>query len=186
MAENPSQSNRITRPRRNPRTSEVITISPSESTTVVTPRRSSSSEKKPVTYRIGITVGAVLCLIAAYFDILELVLDATGTVLGGVGVVIGYAKDVFTNIFFPVVFLLLGAPFWKGKKAKKKMITMITAAIISFIPEIGALMPETLIAVFVTIYYTRAEDRGKNPERELLRNFVRSKRVNEKFGSRMK
>lgn len=118
-------------------------------------------QNKPVKYRIGALVSLGLLFVAGYLDIIELVIDLAGTALAGVGVVVGYIKDAFTLFIFPSIFFILGVPFWKGKKAKKKMTAMVSGFAISLIPWVGAFMPETLVSVAVTIYLTRAEDRER-------------------------
>lgn len=127
--------------------------------------------------RIGNMMAIILLLIAAFFDLTEFALDLAGTFLAGFGVVIGYVKDVTSLLFFPTAFLLLGAPFWKGRKAKKKIIAMVTAIIVSAIPWLGAIMPETLISVAVTIYLTRLEDNPKDTMDTVNKNIVRAKRA---------
>lgn len=136
-----------------------------------------ASAPKDVKYRIGYFTALILLIIAALFDVSELILDVAGTFLAGVGVVLGYIKDAISFLFFPLVFWALGAPFWKGRKAKKKVIAMITGLLISLLPWIGALLPETIISVFVTIYFTRAEDRNADPVDSLNKDIVRAKRT---------
>jgi hypothetical protein len=135
-------------------------------------------ENQEVEYRIGIIMGLGLVAIAFAFDFVEIILD-----LLSVGIA-GTIKDIAQVIFFPAVFLMLKAPFWKGKKAAKKMISMITAALVGFIPIISTIMPEVTISVMLTIYYTRSEDRevSSNPEaaKKLNKNITRYKRVREK------
>jgi hypothetical protein len=140
----------------------------------------SSNESKKM--RIGNFVALLLIMIAAFFDISELILDLAGTLLGGVGVVIGYLKDAVAFVFFPVVFWALGAPFWKGRKSKKKIIAMVSGFLISLVPWLGAFMPETLVSVAVTIFFTRAEDKGKDAEKSINTNVVRAKRIASRFG----
>ncbi len=143
-----------------------------------------STKPDKVHYRIGNFVGLILLLIAAMFDLTELVLDLAGTMLAGVGVVLGYIKDAISLVFFPTVFLFLGAPFWKGRKAKQKVITMLTAFLISAIPWLGAFMPETLIGVAVTIFFTRVEDKGTTVEGEMKSvndKITRAKRIAARF-----
>lgn len=116
------------------------------------------AEKVDVQYRIGAVVSLLLIILAIFLDITELVLDLAGSFLFGFGVVIGYAIDFAKVVLIPIIFLINGAPFWKGRKAKKKMIAMVTAFIISIIPWVGATMPETLVGVLVTLHFTRKED----------------------------
>lgn len=135
-------------------------------------------QNQPVKYRIGSVITLGLLFVAGFFDVLELVLDLIGTAGFGVGVVIGYIKDGVSFVFFPLTFFILRAPFWKGKKAKKKMIAMVSSFIISLIPWLGAFMPETLIAVAVTTYLTRSEDkeRSESAKGGARKNIVRAKR----------
>ena len=116
-------------------------------------------QKPEVQYRIGIVSALLLIYLGINLDAIELALDLIGTVGFGVLVIIGYIKDFITVIIVPLIFFVLGAPFWKGKKAKKKMITMISAFIVSLMPWVGALMPETTLSIVATILYTRSEDR---------------------------
>lgn len=136
-------------------------------------------ENQPIKYRIGILVSLGLLFVAGSFDVLELILDLVGSGGFGIGVIIGYIKDAISFFFFPLVFFILGAPFWKGTKAKKKIIAMVSSFIISLIPWLGAAMPETFIAVAVTIYLTRSEDRGrlKYAVGDAGKNIIRAKRV---------
>lgn len=133
-----------------------------------------------VQYRIGLGVGIILVTFAGLLDVIELVLDIIGTKLAIVGVVFGYIKDFFTIIIFPIIFLLLRAPFWKGKKAKKKLAVMIGAAIVSLIPWIGAFTPETFAGVLITIYLTRKEDEEKAQTSLVSASVTRFKRIRRK------
>lgn len=138
--------------------------------------------KTSVKYRISLFTSAILLFFAFQLEVTELVLDLAGTTLGFVGVIIGYAKDFIALFFFPTFFLLKGAPFWKGRKAKKKIIAMVSSFIISFFPWFGAFMPETLLDVAITIYLTRKEDREKVQKQNITdRNITRFKRVREKI-----
>lgn len=135
-----------------------------------------------IKYRIGLVMSIVLVGSAMNFDFFELILDLVGTKGGFVLVIIGYLKDFASLIFFPTIFFILGAPFWKGKKAKKKMIAMVTAFLISAIPWIGAVMPETTVAVATTIHLTRKEDREKAKEKGLVASTItRTKRTRPKI-----
>jgi len=138
------------------------------------------SEKEPVRYRIGAVAGLMLGMVSLFLDATELTLDLAGTFLGGIGVVIGYAKDFGTLILLPGIFFVLGAPFWKGRKAKKKMVTMVSGFILSLIPWVGAFLPETTIATIVTIYLTRKEDKEGVAKVSLAKNIVRAKRMRQK------
>lgn len=139
-------------------------------------------QKPEVQYRIGIVSALLLVYLGINLDALELALDLIGTAGFGVLVVVGYVKDFITIIILPLIFFVLGAPFWKGRKVKKKMVTMISAFIISFIPWIGAIMPETVLSIIATILYTRAEDREKAKETltKKRESITRLKRVREK------
>ena len=138
------------------------------------------SENEPVNYRIGLFAAILISILAIFLDITELALDLAGTFLGGFGVVIGYFKDFSTIILMPGIFFILGAPFWRGRKAKKKMITMVTAGVISFIPWLGAFMPETFIATVVTIYLTRKEDKEGYQKKSLASNISRARRMRQR------
>ena len=136
-------------------------------------------QNQPVKYRVGTLITLGLLSIAAAFDVLELFLDVIGTKGFGIGVIIGYVKDAVGFVFFPLVFFLLGVPFWKGKKAKKKIIAMVSSFIVGLIPWLGAALPETFIAVAVTIYLTRSEDKGraKYSTGDATKNIARARRV---------
>ncbi len=138
--------------------------------------------QQQIKYRISIVLGLVLVLIAGVFDLVEIILD-----LVGVGIA-GYIKDFAQIIFFPSIFLVLKAPFWKGKKATKKIVATITYTLVSFIPGISTILPEVTIGVFMTVYYTRKEDAEArlDPEtaRRGKRNITRFKRVREKAGKK--
>ena len=107
----------------------------------------------PKKQRIGLLLAVLLVIIAVIFDIAEIILD-----IAGAGVA-GTIKDIAQTIFFPVVFFILKAPFWKGKKKAKKMISMITTFFVSYIPIISTILPEVAIGVALTIYFTRKEDK---------------------------
>jgi hypothetical protein len=121
-----------------------------------------------VKYRVGSLVTLLLLLFATFLDGAELLLDLVGTALGGVGVVIGYIKDFLTVIVLPSIFLFLKIPFWKGKKAKKKMAMMIGSFLASLIPWVGAFLPETLASVWVTLRLTKKEDEEKAQEKTVI------------------
>jgi Na+/proline symporter len=110
------------------------------------------AEKKPVKYRINILVGLALIAIAGYFDLIELILS-----LVSVGAA-SYIKDFAQIILFPVIFWVLKAPFWKGKRKAKKMISMLSGFFVALIPFVSDVLPEVMISVALTIYYTRKED----------------------------
>lgn len=135
-----------------------------------------------IKYRIGAVMSLVLGLIASMLDLTEFALDFGGTLFAGVGVVFGYIKDAITIVVIPFIFWILGAPFWKGRKVKKKIITMVTAFLISLAPWIGGVMPETLVSTAVTIYLTRKEDKEKFIEKNnnIVKDFnmIRSRRTN--------
>ncbi len=139
------------------------------------------SEK--VKHRIGFFGTAILVYVAAYIDIAELTLDFAGTAAGGVGVVVGLLVDFAKIIVLPGLLILMKAPFWKGKKAKKKIATMITTFLVGAIPWIGAVLPETLIGTIATIIFTRKEDNEKMGGKGILndRNITRAKRIREKI-----
>lgn len=136
-----------------------------------------------VQYRIGATLGLLFGVFALFLDGAEILLDLGGTAIGGVGVAIGYLKDFAVLVLLPLGFTIVGAPFWKGRKAKKKMITMISAFLISLVPWLGAAMPETFVGVVATIYLTRKEDYENAQEQAqgaLKSNITRAKRVVQK------
>ena len=139
-------------------------------------------QKPEVQYKIGIVASLLLVYLGINLDALELALDLIGTAGFGVLVVIGYIKDFITIIILTLIFAVLGAPFWKGRKAKKKMVTMISAFIISFIPWVGGVMPETTISIITTILFTCSEDRenAKEMSEKKREGVTRSKRIREK------
>lgn len=120
-------------------------------------------------------MAGILVYIAFLCDLVELALDSAGTAAGVVMVVVGYLKDGFSLIFFPTAFFLLGAPPWKGRKAKQKLITLGTGFLISLVPWVGAILPETTISVLVTILFVYAEDRGISAS-QISNTIVRFKR----------
>ncbi len=136
---------------------------------------SQQTKKSSSGKHIGIFVGALLSFFALFLDITELLLDAAGTLLAAVGVVFGYLKDFTTLIILPALFWALGAPFWKGRKAKKKMISMVSAFLVGLVPWLGAVMPETLISVMVTIHLINQEA-DEEPEIKINPNITRFKR----------
>ena len=179
---------RITRRRLNsgPRGEILDTDTESKNNSNITRRRNiinseeeTDFDQKPeqqiVKYRIGVGSILILLFLSMGLDVTEILLDVAGTLLGGVGVVIGYLKDFVALIILPGILLLLGAPFWKGRKAKKKIVTMVTSFLISLIPWFGAIMPETTVGMLVTIYLTRKEDRERF-EIKNKRKITRSKR----------
>lgn len=128
-------------------------------------------------YRISFLAGAFLVFIAFVFDFVEIILD-----LFGFGVA-GTIKDIAQIIFFPTVFFIFKAPFWKGKKKAKKIIAMLSSMFVAIIPILSTVAPEVTIGVLLTVYYTRKEDReGVNDkEQKQNRNITRPKRVREKI-----
>lgn len=136
-------------------------------------------QNQPVKYRIGILLGLALVAIAGLFDLLELILA-----LFSAGAA-SYIKDFAQILLFPIIFLILKAPFWKGKKKGKKMISMIAGFLVAFIPWVSDILPEVLISVFLTIYYTRKEDKEATVNPEVAarrdRNITRYKRVRPKI-----
>jgi predicted branched-subunit amino acid permease len=96
----------------------------------------------------------------------------------------GIIKDIAQIVFFPAVFFILKAPFWKGKKASKKIIAMVIGALTGFIPYVSTIMPEVAISVFMTVYLTRKEDKEALDDPDVAKrrdkNITRYKRVREK------
>lgn len=139
-------------------------------------------QKQEVQYRIGIVSALLLMYIGINLDAIELALDLIGTAGFGVLVVIGYIKDFVSIIIVPLIFFVLGAPFWKGRKAKKKMVTMVSGFLISLIPWVGAFMPETTLSILATILYTRSEDKeiAKETFKQRGEKITRSKRTRER------
>jgi hypothetical protein len=135
-------------------------------------------EKQEVEYRIGILMGMGLVMIGFAFDIFEILLDLISFGIGGI------IKDIAQIVFFPAVFFILKAPFWKGKKASKKIIAMVIGALTGFIPYVSTIMPEVAISVFMTVYLTRKEDKEALDDPDVAKrrdkNITRYKRVREK------
>ncbi len=141
--------------------------------------QSPNEAPQEVRYRIGSVAALLLIAAAGFFDVLELVLDLIGSAGFGIGVVIGLIKDAVSFVFFPAMFFILGAPIWKGRKAKQKMITTVSAFIVGLIPWVGAFLPETVIATLVNIYMSRSEDKAKAKGSADIRpeTITRSKRI---------
>lgn len=122
-------------------------------------------------------MGIALTFIAVLFDVSEFALDFIGTWGAGIFVLIGWAKDVVAFFFFPLTFWVLKIPPWKGRAARKKMVTLGSAWVVSLIPWLGAVMPETIISVVVTLYLTWKEDMLDSKKNSLKRKYLRAKRI---------
>ncbi|MEY4440790.1 MAG: hypothetical protein RLY49_416 [Candidatus Parcubacteria bacterium] len=116
------------------------------------PRTQSVAQPK-VKYRVGFFIGGFLIILAFVFDIIEAIL-ALFTV--GVG---SYIKDFAEIIVFPILFWIFKIPFWKGNKRVAKITASIVTVLVSLIPFVSDILPELTIGVFVTILYSRVEDR---------------------------
>lgn len=136
----------ITRTRRNAPVSE----SQDESVEIDS---NNSSQPQEINYRVGTVVSLGLIFLAGFFDLVELILSVFTAGAGG------YIKDFAAMFLFPGLFWIVGVPFWKGNKKIQKIVTMVIAFIVSFIPYLSDIMPELLISVVVTLGYTRLEDR---------------------------
>lgn len=144
------------------------------------------ANKEPVKYRIGPVLAIFIVLLAIFLDVLGFGIDAAGTMGWGVFVVLGYVVDIITWFLFPLIFFAVGAPFWRGRAARKKIIAMVTGYLVEALPWIGAFLPATTISVAVTIVLTWAEDRGvkgKVAERFVSSRVTRMKREREKVRS---
>jgi hypothetical protein len=146
------------------------------------PRRSrgfsgEQSENKNISYRIGILGILFLLGFAFSLDLMEAILSL---LIPGVG---GYIKDFASYIIFPFLFWIFKIPFWKGNKRIQKMSTMIIGALIALIPVVSDVLPELTISVFVTIMYSRIEDKlgvqGKFLQKKS--KILTAKRVREKI-----
>jgi hypothetical protein len=139
-------------------------------------RRAVSPVMNSVVYRIGILGTLFLVGFAFSLDLIEAILSLF---IPGVG---GYIKDFASYIIFPFLFWFFKIPFWKGNKRIQKMSTMIIGAIIALIPIVSDVLPELTISVFVTIMYSRVEDRLGVQGKFLQKNpkILTAKRVREK------
>lgn len=110
------------------------------------------ADKKPdVKYRIGLVTGFGLVLLSIFSDVLEIILFFST----GVG---GTIKDFVATYLYPLIFWVIGVPFWKGKKSKEKILTMLVTLGIGYVPFVSDFTPELTIGVILTILLTRAED----------------------------
>lgn len=117
-----------------------------------------------VRYRIGIALSIIFVLIAALLDLVEIIVDIFSFGAGGTII------DIVQTVFSITAFLLVGAPFWKGKKAAKKITAFIVSTLVSYIPYISSVLPEIIIGVIITLYLTRQEDREKVQDAVLQEN----------------
>lgn len=143
----------------------------------------STTKKEKQGPKIGLVASFFLLYLALVTEVLEFALDAAGTSAAGVGVLIGILIDLIRWVLLPVIFIFLGAPFWKGRKAKKKMTAMLSGLIIELVPWLGGVAPATLISVASTIYITNKEAKGQSANasaESLERNIVRAKRMAQK------
>ncbi len=188
----------ITRPRRVPEGEPQSVPSPDEtsqfdaSRSIIRARRGAVDEEGPVfvpqekekpkkKQRVSILMGIALTFIAVLFDVSELVLDLIGTAGYGVFVVIGWVKDITAFFFFPIIFMILKIPPWKGRAAKKKMLALLSAGAIAAVPWVGALSPETTVGVAATVYLTWLEDMEDSKRESLKKNYLRAKRIAGRF-----
>ena len=188
----------ITRPRRAPESASQSVESVEESgqfdssRSIVRQRRTAVSEEGTMSMpqekqrpkkkqRVSILMGIALTFIAVLFDVSEFVLDFIGTWGAGIFVLIGWIKDLIAFFFFPLTFWVLKMPPWKGRAARKKMVTLVTAWIISIVPWLGAVMPETTISVMVTLFFTWQEDLEDSKKESLKKNYLRAKRIAGRF-----
>lgn len=130
-----------------------------------------------IKYRIGIVLGVIFGGIATLLEVLELIADIFSA--GAAGTIV----DIVQTLFFIPAFWLIGAPFWKGQKAAKKMTTFIVTTLVSYVPYISSVLPEILIGVIITIYLTRQEDReiAKKSITTQSSNITRPKRERQKI-----
>jgi hypothetical protein len=122
-------------------------------------------------------MGMGLTFLAVLFDVSEFALDFIGTWGAGIFVLVGWIKDIFVFFFFPLAFWMLGIPPWKGRAAKKKMVTLGVAWVASLVPWFGAVMPETTVAVATTVYLTWLEDLEDYKKESLKKSYLRARRI---------
>jgi hypothetical protein len=116
--------------------------------------RGNDSQPK-LEYRIGMFLMISLSAFALGVDVITGILDwLTAETAGEV-------VNFLQIIFFQGIFIFNKAPFWKGSKVDKKVITFIVMTIIGFIPFVNDFTPEIFIDVLAICYFTRQEDREK-------------------------
>jgi uncharacterized membrane protein len=122
--------------------------------------------KKVPRNRIKIWMGVILVIAAIIIDLIGILL---GLLSGGLALVI---VGFFKIIAFPLTFLLLGVPPWKGFNFKKKLLTLLLSG-----------MPLGLTGgVILTIIFTREKDRKKRKKvKEKNSKIVRFRRTREKI-----
>ncbi len=118
-----------------------------------TPEQFEKEPRQKIKYRVGFFIGGFLLTLALTFDIAEIALAIFTLEIGS------YVKDFAEFIVFPFLFWIFKIPFWKGNKRVQKIITAIITAIVSLTPILGDVMPELVVGVFITIMYSRIEDR---------------------------
>jgi len=111
--------------------------------------------------RIGNFTAVAMTTVALILDLIEIVL-----VFFGIGLIINRLITFVEYSIFILWFWMLDVNFTKltNKNAEKRLIIMITTAVIEMIPGIGAL-PAFTFGVVRMIIVTRAEDRSLLNER---------------------
>jgi heme/copper-type cytochrome/quinol oxidase subunit 4 len=139
---------------------------PEEDEEIDEPQMSSVSQSEPeVKYRIGLVVAIILGTIAISLDIALAVADYFTAEIAGEVI------DIVQFIFFQAVFIILGAPVWKGSKRTKKIWTVFICFCVGLIPLVNDWTPEIFIDVIMVIYYTRQEDRDRT-KRAFMNNAI--------------
>jgi hypothetical protein len=115
-------------------------------------------EKPRVKYRIGLLFTIFLGFIGIVADVAEPLLAIFTVEVGS------YIKDFLVFVILPVLFFIKGVPFWKGKQSGTRIAVFIGATIVSIIPILGDISPETFVEVLTWCLVTRKEDREKAEE----------------------
>lgn len=133
---------------------------------------------EPIKYRIGVVLGFCITALGLFFDIFEGILSLFSAGTGG------YLKDFASMLLFPAIFWFFGAPFWKGSKKHKKILTMVSGFVVALVPFLSDVLPELATSVLMTIVYTGQEDKEnffQKAEIKRNENITREKRIREKI-----
>jgi len=120
--------------------------------------------EKEVKYRIGYFGMFVFIFIGLLADIIEALATVFGVVAGG------YVVDFIAMAVLPALFFWRGVIFWKGTRSSQQIILFITTSLVSLIPIVSDLLPETMIEAWGAAILSRREDREGDEFKEISYN----------------
>jgi hypothetical protein len=111
-------------------------------------------------HRVGNVAMTLMLITSILFDGVQILLQFIPII----GQVISLLLGVFAAAFYAIWFMLLGVPYFKGKKAGVKLAAAFSSVIVEIIPIVDAL-PGITFGVLAVILASRSEDKKQAREK---------------------